>query len=284
MMKITDFLELEGIYKYQMGLHTPYFFPVDFESWKKSFLNDRDGEGRKLFRELHGKAAYEGQVLVGFIQYGHTAFGFDDRGEISEDVSYPIIRSLYFDEGREDAGRLLLQEALNTFGSKEMTYAFFHYFGMSCFARHGKLFEDYGWIQELLYSCGFEIEHENVYYSTTIKKVERPEVEMIAHELTKGNQQSLDFMRNGIQIGGCEVHYLDIKGIAYLRWIYVNEEVQNQGLGSKCMAALKQWLYEQGFVQLDTDTALNNSRAQHYYEKNGFTRMGITRSFFKIGN
>ncbi len=280
MLRITDITNLVPVYDYQMRSPSPYFFPVEFESWKKSFENDIDGEGRLLFQELHEKAAYDGNTLIGFIQYGNTAFGFDANGEISMDVSYPVIRSLYYDEGREDAGHLLLQEALDAFATKGTVYAFFHYFGMSCFARHGKLFERYTWIMELLHQHGFVIEHENVYYSADKLDSTGSDAELIAHDLTKGDQQTFDFFLNHKQIGGCEVHYLDTEAVAFLRWIYVNDEVQNKGVGSKCMTALKKWLHEKGVTRLDTDTALDNHRAQHYYEKNGFSRKGITRSFF----
>ena len=47
------------------------------------------------------------------------------------------------------------------------------------------------------------------------------------------------------------------------------------------MKALKQWLYEKGIRRFDTDTAITNTVAQHYYEKNGFVREGVTRSFFQ---
>ncbi len=280
MLRITDITNLASVYDYQMRSPSPYFFPVEFAYWKQSFENDIDGEGRRLFQELHGKAAYDGDALIGFVQYGKTAFGFDDSEEISTDVSYPIIRSLYFNEGREDAGRLLLQEALMEFEPTEKVYAFFHYFGMSCFARHGKLFEGYPWIKELVHQYGFVTEHENVYYSADRLDSIGSGVELLAHDLTKGNQQTFDFLLDHKQIGGCEVHYLDAPAAAFLRWIYVNDEVQNQGLGSKCMAALKKWLHEKGMTRLDTDTASDNRRAQHYYEKNGFTREGITRSFY----
>lgn len=278
MSKVTDITNLNQVYEYQMGLSAPNFFPVDFESWRTSFEQDVDGEGRRLFRKLWAKAAYAGDTLVGFIQYGHTAFGFDDCGEISGDVHYPVIRALYFDEGREDAGRLLLQAAMEEFAEAHKVYAFFHYFGMSCFARHGKLHERFGWIQNLLSECGFVIEHENVYYSAALRDAVDSDVELVAHGLSKGSQQIFDFLVDHQQIGGCEVHYL--KSTAYLRWIYVNDAVQNQGVGTKCMNALKKWLREQDITRLDTDTALDNRRAQRYYEKNGFAREGITRSFY----
>ena len=280
MLNVTDITNLEQVYAYQRRLSVPYFFPVGFEIWKESFERDVDGEGRSLFKNLQGKVAYDGDVLVGFIQFGNTAFGFDDCGEISADVSYPVVRSLYFEEGREDAGALLLQAALDAFAGEKKVYAFFHYFGMSCFARHGKLFEKYTWIKELLHQNGFVIEHENVYYSAELLDTADTEIEVIAHERTVGDQQMFDFHLNQQHIGGCEVHYLQTPGAVFLRWIYVNDEVQNRGVGSKCMTALKGWLCDKGMTRLDTDTSLDNLRAQHYYEKNGFTREGITRSYF----
>lgn len=282
MLKLTNLTDLTAVYDYQMRQSVPYFFPANFSDWIESFENDIDGEGRLLFQSLQGKAAYDGDTLVGFVQYGYTAFGFDSCGEISEAVNYLVIRSVYFDENREDAGHLLLRAALKEFEGEAKVYAFFHYFGMSCFARHGKLFEKLPWIQALLRQYGFETEHENVYYSSVWEECAPSEVALAAHGLTKGSQQTLDFMLGQRQIGGCEVHYLSTQKIAYLRWIYVNDDLQDQGMGSKCMNALKAWLQDRGITRLDTDTALDNHRAQHYYEKNGFTREGITRSFFLI--
>lgn len=280
MINIKKITDLAQVYDYQMRLPAPYFFQTDFESWKRSFAGDTDGEGRRLFRDLTTKAAYDGDTLVGFVQYGHTAFGFDDRGEISSEVSYPVIRALYFDEGREDAGKLLLQAALAEFADCCRVYAFFHYFGMSCFARHGKLFEGFPWIETLLRQNGFEVEHENVYYSAALTEQNDSAVSLREQGLTTGNQQTFDFLLEGRQVGGCEVHYLDSNGAAYLRWIYVNGEFQSRGIGTQCMQALKTFLFPKGYVRLDTDTALNNAIAQRFYEKTGFDRAGITRSYY----
>ena len=38
---------------------------------------------------------------------------------------------------------------------------------------------------------------------------------------------------------------------------------------------------EKGISRFDTDTALDNIVAQHYYEKNDFIREGVTRSYYK---
>ena len=40
-------------------------------------------------------------------------------------------------------------------------------------------------------------------------------------------------------------------------------------------------LFHRGLVRLDTDTALSNAAAQRYYERNRFTREGLTRSYYK---
>lgn len=180
-----------------------------------------------------------------------------------------------------DAGELLLNEAMESLGTNERIYVFFHYFGMSCFARHGKLFEKHAHIEALIKGYGFEVEHENVYYSSLLDRSANAEVIISAGELSKGNQQYIEFKLEYEQVGGCEVHYLN-ESIAYLRWIYVNEDMVGKGIGTKCMNALKQYLYLKGIKRFDTDTALHNKVAQHYYEKNGFLREGITRSYVLV--
>lgn len=279
MLNIADNYNLKDIYDFQLSFEAPYFFNVDFEDWKKSFEDDIDGEGRVLFKELDVKTIYDEDELLGFVQYGKTNFGFDESGEISSDVSYQIIRNLYFKEGRDDVGKLLLNDVVNSLDTDKRIYAFFHYFGMSCFARHGKLFEKHAHINAFLKENGFVLEHENVYYSSVICGKEKSEVEITANELTKGNRQYIDFKLDGNQVGGCEVHYID-KSTAYLRWIYVNGDITGKGIGTKCMNALKSFLYEKGVLHFDTDTAMNNAVAQHYYEKNDFVREGITRSYY----
>lgn len=106
MIRIAEAEDLRPIYHYQMQFSSPYFFPVGYDTWKTSFLEDVDGEGRTLFKELDVKAAWENDELIGFIQYGRTAFGFDPNGELSSDVSYCVIRNLYFQKDRTDAGHL----------------------------------------------------------------------------------------------------------------------------------------------------------------------------------
>ena len=280
-MEISDVNSLIQIYKYHMSFHSPQFIFSNFEEWKKSFKEDIDGEGRTLFKELFVKAIYEDANIVGFIQYGKTAFGFLETGDISFDVSYNVIRNIYFDENRLDVGNALIKHAINYFNEDEKVYVFFHYFGMSCFARHGKLYEKYEHIEKALINNGFEIEHENVYYSSRIFESEKEDIVLKPQKLTLGNQQYFDFLINDKHVGGCEIHYVNQKA-AYLRWIYINGDIVGKGIGSKCIKTLKSYLFEKGINRFDTDTALSNNVAQHFYEKNNFIKEGITKSYYKL--
>lgn len=270
------------VYQYMSDISFPYHYPVDFSLWEKSYLEDRDGEGRVLFSGLEALGAYADARLIGYIQFGRTALGFDDSGDISDRVSYPVIRNFYFSKGYEEAGNALLKAAAAVLsGGGERIYAFFHYFGMSCYARHGKLFEDFGYIQELLIRNGFIIEHENVFYSSEPRETAETGIRLVWQEQTAGGCESCDFIMAGNTVGGCEIHFLEQKDTAYLRWIYIKDGLCGKGIGSACMRVLSSQLFQRGIRVFDTDTALNNLIAQRYYEKNGFTRRGITRSYYR---
>lgn len=208
--------------------------------------------------------------------------GFDKDGAIRDTISLPVIRSFYFDKEQEEAGVRLLQEAVKALSDgADRIYAFFHYFGMSCYARHGKLFEGFAHVHKLLEKSGFDIEHENVFYSAVLKDEKCTAVKLKWHDMTPGRQQYCDFTLDNAVVGGCEVHFLEQKDIAYLRWIFTQENKCGQGIGSKSMSALRADLFQRGIVRFDTDTALTNQVAQHFYEKNHFVREGLTRSYYK---
>lgn len=214
------------------------------------------------------------------ILYGRTAFGFDENGEISDKIHYNVIRDLCFDPEKPDVGEQLLRTALEEFGRGERVYAFFHYFGMSACARHGKLHESQKHIHDLLLKNGFTVEHENVYYSRQLTGEERSQIMLTWRERNPGNCCEFAALEGDKEIGWGQVHFLPQRDIAYLRWIYIDQAVQRQGYGKKVMASLFAQLYEMGIHRFDTDTALNNIAAQHYYETSGFTNEGITRSYF----
>ena len=221
--------------------------------------------------------------ITALIEYGKTAFGFDASGEISSQVHYPVIRTLCFDETHTEDGRKLLQSALNAFCEEARVYAFFHYFGMSACARHGKLHESSPHVEKLLLDNSFLVEHENVYYARTLTEQDAApnRVSLNWKALSEGNCREFAASQNGTEVGWGQVHFLPQKDIAYLRWIYVDEKHQHQGLGTAIMGQLFAELYQMGIRRFDTDTALSNTVAQQYYEKTGFTNEGITRSYYR---
>lgn len=272
---------MRDLYDFMSGLPLPYNYAPAFEEWQKSFLNDNDGDGRTLFSSLTSSGAYLGEKLIGLIQYGRTAFGFDENGELSDKVSYPVIRSFYFFEAHKDTGLMLLNEAITDLSEPpDRIYAFFHYFGMSCYARHGKLSEKFGHIHDLLIENGFSTEHENVFYSSRPSGETTARIKLNPHGITSGGQQYFDFILDGNTVGGCEIHFLEQKDTAYLRWIFINENLRGSGIGSESMAALKTDLFKKGIRRFDTDTALTNTSAQRFYEKNDFLNEGLTRSYY----
>ena len=69
---------------------------------------------------------------------------------------------------------------------------FFHFFGMSCFARQGKLHSSHYHVEKLLREYGFNIEHENVYYTKCLNQIESKEDSEIY--FSKGNnEQTIHF-------------------------------------------------------------------------------------------
>ena len=262
-------------FEYWKATHTaPYHFPMSEEIWQQSMKEDIDSDGRKLFDSLT-----EQQIPGAIIQYGLTAFGFDENGEISGRVHYPIIRDFAFDQ--EDAGLELLRKAMADLGTEQRIYAFFHYFGMSACSRHGKLHESQVHIHNLLLENGFVVEHENVYYSKILDDTTPlSDISLIWRDETPGACREFAASLDGQEVCWGQVHFLPQGDIAYLRWIFTDGNRQHQGIGAKVMFALFNALYDMGIRRFDTDTALDNSAAQRYYEKCGFQNRGITRSYY----
>lgn len=262
----------------------PFHFPMSPDIWFQSLNEDVDSDGRALFSRQCTRYSRTGPSksgrINGMIQYGITAFGFDDTGEISADIHYPVIRILCFEE--QAVGQTLLEAVLDDLGREERIYAFFHYFGMSACGRHGKLHEKDDTVARLLLDNGFTVEHENVYYSRTLTAADADSgiVSLRWKERSAGDCREFAAVKDGQEIGWGQVHFLPQGDIAYLRWIYIDESRQHQGLGTGTMQALFAGLYAMGIRRFDTDTALNNVTAQRYYEKNGFINEGITRSYF----
>lgn len=253
----------------------PYHFDMDQDTWNRSMYYDTDSDGRKLFSVLE-----EAVTDSGYIQYGITAFGFDDHGALTPEVSHRVIRSISYENPQE--GQHLLDLAMGSLGRNERIHAYFHYFGMSACGRHGKLHEQDDHIHQLLLSNGFMVEHENVYYARTLTKQDLlcDSVSIAWKPLTNGGCRDFAILLKGEEVGWGQVHFLPQRDIAYLRWICIAEHLRHQGIGTNGLQALFSDLYCRGIRRFDTDTARNNTIAQRFYEKTGFVNKGITRSYF----
>ena len=273
------------LFEYWSQTHTaPYHFPMTESAWYQSMYEDVDGNGRELFQTLTVKcsrtAPNKSGDFNGLIQYGTTAFGFVEDG-ISDQVHYPVIRDITFPPEAPEIGQRLLEQALADLGKQERIYAFFHYFGMSACGRHGKLHESQTHIHDLLLKNGFIVEHENVYYAKPLTAAAPgSDISLLWKELSAGACREFAASMDGQEVCWGQVHFLPQGDIAYLRWIYTDGSRQHQGIGTKVMTTLFRELYDMGIRRFDTDTALNSTAAQHYYEKCGFTNEGITRSYY----
>lgn len=282
MIKRCD--DWQGLYEFLLPLMLDIGFEPSFTQWQESLLNDIDGNGNRLFQALETTVAYQHNRICGVIQYGFTAMGFDDQGILTSHLSLPVIRFLYFASQDIDVGQALLDQVNSYFYQEERRYAFYHYFGLSCLARHGKLFSNYPWIETLLKQNAFQIEHENIYYSRGLKvPCPNPKAGISISWATKtaGNQQQGIFLLDQQEIGEFELHFLEENHLVYLLWIGITEKKQNQGFGTDCLRLLLKELRALGYQRIDTDTAIHNHQAKHFYEKNGFKQQSITKSFFQ---
>jgi ribosomal protein S18 acetylase RimI-like enzyme len=267
----------------------PYFFSVSPEKWRECLLEDQLGKEKMfLFQEI--LIAIENGQIVGFSQFGQPAFAWDTNGQKYNSPQIGVLRHFYFDEGRSDAANLLYADSeiyLNQFLNQ---HAFYHIFGMSCNAHHGKLHQSLAHIDRFLCDRGYQAEHENVYYTLELNEGEPipgQELQLVpAASLEPGIQEYEIFLLNH-PIGTIQVRYLDrltggyTTDIAYLVWIEVTSTLRLQGRGTKSMQLLISYLRSQNYHYLHLDTAGTNQAAQRFYERLGFQNRGKTRSYLK---
>ena len=256
----------------------PYYFPTSFEDWRRSMFEDCD-DGLPLFRELQTFIAETNGKITGFIQFGLTYFAFDEQGTKDYSKSHAVIRNLHYDDCKGSA-ELLMDKAAEYFDKRNLSehYAFFHCFGMSCYARQGKLHESAFHAERLLEKYGYGKEHENVYFVKHLDDIVDSSFEDITFSYSK-NGNTVRFSNEKGDVGGCELYFVPNSTICFLRWIWIDKKFQHQGVGTKCMNKLFSELRKKGITRLDTDTIDTNFNAQNYYLKMGFTRMGIMRSY-----
>ena len=270
------------LYEYfnQIRQYSPQYFPVSFDMWDKSMFDDYWIDGKPLFKELKTILYYEDNLLKGFIQFGISRFIFTDDG-IDETENYAIIRNIHYSKDSKNPEEMV-EKAFEFFGNrfKEIS-AFFHIFGMSCYARHGKLHNSAFYIEQLLYKFSFIREHENIYFSKNISvdyNYNDPEIEY-ERSCIEPNKEKITFSFNNIQIGYCEIAYFH-ENISYLYYIEINKEFRHKNFGTRCMNIIFEILQKRNVVRLDLDTIDSNYIAQNFYTKLGFIYKGITRSYY----
>ena len=148
------------VYWQTIGEKVPYFYPVSLEKWRACLLHDTlDGEPKFIAQKIY--VAAENGTIIGFVQGVQSAYGWNEKGEKYSDDQIGIIRHFYYEEGREEAGKQLMDKIepfINQFPQK---YAFYHIFGMRCNAHHGKLHERLWHVEPYLLAKGFERERKS---------------------------------------------------------------------------------------------------------------------------
>lgn len=267
----------------------PYWFDVSYETWYESMFQDTDYESADFFHELVTYVAYSDAEIVGFIQFGIPNYIYEQSGEKNYDVKSGIIRNLYFSDENMECGNGLVRIAEQYFKEQRVQkkFAFFHAFGMTCNAGHGKLYCSQLQIEQVLQNYGYVKEHENVYYKKILKPVEittEKDMEIRYSAINEKGLCGFSIYVGDTYVGAGEIVYLPQGTIAYLKWIYIEKDFQRKGYASKALNLLFANLYQKGIARFDTDTADSNFVAQKLYEKNGFENMGRTRSYMEEKN
>lgn len=104
--------------------YAPFHFPTDETVWTQSMFEDTDSDCRVLFTALHTE-----ETAHAMVQYGCTAFGLDENGNISEYIHYPVIRDLAFAPEHAEEGEALLKKAMEYFPASPVYTHFFTILG-----------------------------------------------------------------------------------------------------------------------------------------------------------
>jgi len=273
-----------------LGASVPYFFPVSPKRWQDCLLDD-ELNGERLFGSLETLLAIENGQILGFAQYGQPNFAWDTNGQRYDNPHIGIIRHFYFERARLDVAEAMLARAKAYLRAFPQGYAFYHILGMSCNAHHGKLHISLGYIDEFLRKNGFEIEHENVYYSLEMNASETPvwnELRLVAPPSPLASMQGYEIYLREKPIGSLTVRFLEeltggyTSHTAYLTWIELEESYRGQGWGTRTLQLLIGELRDRGYRYLHTDTASTNRIARRLYGRCGFQDRGRTRSYLEV--
>jgi ribosomal protein S18 acetylase RimI-like enzyme len=280
--------DLQPLFAYwqTIGEKIPYFFPVSLEKWHACLLYDTvDDEPKFVAQKMY--VAIENGTIIGFIQGVQSAYAWNEKGEKYPDDQIGIIRHFYHDEGRVEVAKLLLGKIEPFINQFPQQYAFYHIFGMSCNAHHGKLHASLWHVEPYLLGKGFEREHENVYYSLELKdhQVGQQSGLLVQKPNHRTHKEDYEIIAGDKLIGSLRIGFLDqVTGgktadTVYLTLLRIKQEYRRQGWASQAMMVLTNELHSRGYKYLHTDTAGTNIAAQRLYESLGFVNQGRTRSY-----
>lgn len=281
----SDFDSLFAYWQ-KLGERIPYFFPVTADKWHDCMFADKlEDEKKFLFQQTF--VAAENDQIVGFIQGVRPAFAWNEKGEKYQNAPIGILRHFYYAEGRKDVADQLFDSIESCLNQFQQQHAFYHIFGMSCNAHHGKLHESLWHVEAYLLGRGFELEHENVYYGLELKQGQTGKLHDLLVKKTnhQTNAQEYEIVAGNQGIGGLHLRFLDkltggrTKDTVYLTWLMINKENRRQGWARQALKFLVNDLQSLGYRYLHTDTTRENLAAQRLYESLGFVNLGGTRSY-----
>jgi ribosomal protein S18 acetylase RimI-like enzyme len=271
-----------------LGTDTPFFFPVSLERWQACLLGD-ELNGECLFQWLETLLATVDGRVAGVVQFGQPHLAWETDGRMSYDPHIGVIRHLFFDCEMPNVGEALLNEASRGLARFSRQVAFYHALGMSCHAYHGKLHNSQRHVEQLLSAHIFCIEHENAYYVLDMNRsLPKGVAGLILNRSPAGDSETRFTAGLGSEeVGSAQVRHVDrltdgyTRDAAYLTWFGVEEPVRRRGVGTELMLKLVEFLLNQGYRFLHTDTANGNMPAKRFYEKLRFMKVGHTRSFIR---
>jgi RimJ/RimL family protein N-acetyltransferase len=278
-----------GLYTYwrKLGDNIPYFFPVSPERWAQCLLED-ELAGERMFDRMETYVAKDNGEVVGFAQVAHPRFAWDDRAAKYYNPQIGVLRHFYFDAGRFNAAESMYAYVQSFLRRYPRRHAFYHIYGMSCNAHHGKLYSGLAHVDRFIKAKGFQVEHENVYYSLALHQQERASrdnLRLIPLAREFYAPQEYKIMLQNTPVGTITVQFMDIlngeaaKGSVYLSLMLMDETYRGRGWGTVAMQLLGQVLRDKGYQQLHLDTASTNVGAQRFYARIGFHDRGRSRSY-----
>jgi len=277
----------------KLGENIPYFFPVSPERWTVCLLEDKL-EDERIFDRLETYVAKDRGRVVGFAQVGHPRFSWDARGQKYYNPGIGVIRHFYFDSGRLDVAEAMYAQVQTFLKPYPHRHAFYHIYGMSCNAHHGKLSMWLEHVDQFIRAKDFQIVHENVYYSLALNDFGQPpgdNLRLIPQPRDIYAPQEYKIWLHNTPIGTLKVRFLDhlngeaAKDTVYLPLITIDQTYRGCGWGTLAIQQLCWMLRDKGYAHLHLDTASSNEGAQRFYERFGFNNRGRSRSYIhKVTN